>query len=178
MEKSSHTSGFLIKGNNCACDAWFVCFFTFFFTNCAFCRPSTPRNVVFCDISRGFALWVWKPNSADMVSSWHQSFMLCCLSLLTGAEIILCGINRSPTTPINQTASLPGPTVLIRHRTRSNERKVTPTKPPARIFSTRPKPTKVHFGTEDLEEKIKPNLEKWVWGKGEEDGPNKLGKII
>ncbi|XP_017340385.1 probable carboxypeptidase X1 [Ictalurus punctatus] len=112
-----------------------------------------------------------------MVSSWHQSFMLYCLSLLTGAEIILGGINRSPTTPINQTASLPGPTVLIRHRTRSNERKVTPTKPPARIFSTRPKPTKVHFGTEDLEETIKPNLEKWVWGKGEEDGPNKLANL-
>ncbi|KAF4092513.1 hypothetical protein AMELA_G00021860 [Ameiurus melas] len=64
--------------------------------------------------------------------------------------------------------------MLIRHSTRSNERKVTPTKPPVRIFSTSPKPTKVLFGTEDLEEKIKPNLEKRLWGKGE-DGPNKSG---
>ncbi|MCI4385439.1 hypothetical protein PGIGA_G00050530 [Pangasianodon gigas] len=109
-----------------------------------------------------------------MASTWHQSFMLCCLSLLTGAEILLGGINRSPTTPsVNQTPSSSGPTVL-RHSTRSNERKITPTKPPARIFSTSAKPTEVRFGTEDLEEKIEPKLERWVWGKGEEDEPTKL----
>lgn len=68
--------------------------------------------------------------------------------------------------------------MLIRHSTRSKERKVTPTKPPRRIFSSSAKPTVVPFGTEDLEEKIEPNLEKWVWGKGEEGEPTKLGKII
>ncbi|XP_026802811.3 probable carboxypeptidase X1 isoform X2 [Pangasianodon hypophthalmus] len=109
-----------------------------------------------------------------MASTWHQSFMLCCLGLLTGAEILLGGINRSPTSPsVNQTPSSSGPTVL-RHSTRSNERKITPTKPPARIFSTSAKPTEVRFGTEDLEEKIEPKLERWVWGKGEEDEPTKL----
>ncbi|KAB5554246.1 hypothetical protein PHYPO_G00048150 [Pangasianodon hypophthalmus] len=109
-----------------------------------------------------------------MASTWHQSFMLCCLGLLTGAEILLGGINRSPTSSsVNQTPPSPGPTVL-RHSTRSNERKITPTKPPARIFSTSAKPTEVRFGTEDLEEKIEPKLERWVWGKGEEDEPTKL----
>ncbi|MCJ8739660.1 hypothetical protein PDJAM_G00049760 [Pangasius djambal] len=110
-----------------------------------------------------------------MASAWHQSFMLCCLSLLTGAEILLGGINRSPTAPsVNQTPSSSGPTVLSRHSTRSSERKITPTKPPVRIFSTSAKPTEVRFGTEDLEEKIEPNLEKRLWGKGEEDEPTKL----
>ncbi|XP_053095432.1 probable carboxypeptidase X1 isoform X1 [Pangasianodon hypophthalmus] len=112
-----------------------------------------------------------------MASTWHQSFMLCCLGLLTGAEILLGGINRSPTSPsVNQTPSSSGPTVL-RHSTRSNERKITPTKPPARIFSTSAKPTEVRFGTEDLEEKIEPKLERWVWGKGEEDEPTKLANL-
>lgn len=69
--------------------------------------------------------------------------------------------------------------MLIRHGTRSGERKVNPTKPPVRIFSTRAKPTEVfRFGTEDLDEKIEPNLERRVWGKGREDETTKLGKII
>lgn len=100
-----------------------------------------------------------------MASSWHQSLTLCCLSLLTGTQIILGGVNRSPT------PSLPsGVTVLMK--------KVTPTKVPARIFSTSTKPTEIRFGNEDLEEKIEPNLEKRLWGKGEKDKPPKLGKII
>lgn len=95
--------------------------------------------------------------------------MLCCLSFLTGAQIILGGVNRSPTTPfLNQTPLLSGATVLMR--------KGPPTKAPVRIFSTSPKPTEVRFSNEDLQEKIEPNLEKRVWGKREEDKPPKLGK--
>lgn len=68
--------------------------------------------------------------------------------------------------------------MLIRHGTRSKERKVILTKSSRRTLSSKAKPTVVHFGTEDLEEKIEPNLERWVWGKGEEGEPTKLGKII
>ncbi|KAG7335317.1 hypothetical protein KOW79_001913 [Hemibagrus wyckioides] len=104
-----------------------------------------------------------------MASSWHRSFLLCCL--LTGAEIILGGNNRSSTPPpVNQTSS------PIRPGTRNRGRKITPapTKPPARIFSTSAKPTVVQFATEDLEEKIEPNLEKRLWGKGERDESSQL----
>ncbi|XP_060758703.1 probable carboxypeptidase X1 [Neoarius graeffei] len=110
-----------------------------------------------------------------MASSWHQSFMFWCFSLLTGAEIVLGGIHRSSTTPsVNQTSSPYRTTVLIRHGTRSKERKVILTKSSRRTLSSKAKPTVVHFGTEDLEEKIEPNLERWVWGKGEEGEPTKL----
>ncbi|KAK2829059.1 hypothetical protein Q7C36_017049 [Tachysurus vachellii] len=101
-----------------------------------------------------------------MASSWLRSFLLCCL--LTGAEIVLGFNNKIPDSPsVNQT-SFP-----VRHGTRSKVRKVTPapTKPSARIFSTSTKPMVAHFTTEDLEEKIEPNLEKWLWGKGERDEP-------
>ncbi|XP_047656424.1 probable carboxypeptidase X1 [Tachysurus fulvidraco] len=102
-----------------------------------------------------------------MASSWLRSFLLCCL--LTGAQIVLGFNNTIPDSPsVDQTSS------PVRHGTRSKARKVTPapTKPSARIFSTRTKPTVAHFTTEDLEEKIEPNLEKWLWGKGERDEPS------
>ncbi|KAI5097763.1 putative carboxypeptidase X1 isoform X1 [Silurus meridionalis] len=108
-----------------------------------------------------------------MASSCLHSFLLCCLSLLTGAEIVLNGLNRSSSS-VNQTSSPPGATTLTRHIQRSNERKAAPTKPPERIFSTSVKPTVVHFGTEDLEEEIEAKLEKRVWGKGKEDDLTKL----
>lgn len=146
----------------------------------AFCRPSTPRNVVSCAVKKGgvhaHTLQLWKTNSADMASSWH--FMLCCLSLFAGAELVLGARNRSATAPVNQTSSPPGATVLIRHGTRSGERRVSPTKPPVRILSTRAKPEVFRFGTEDLDEEIEPSLERRVWGKGREDETTKLGKII
>ncbi|KAM9457317.1 putative carboxypeptidase X1 [Clarias gariepinus] len=110
-----------------------------------------------------------------MASSWHQSFILCCLGLLTGTEIILGSINRSPTSPsVNQTSRPTGATVLIRHGTKSGEGKVTPTKAPVRSSSTSAKPTVVHFSTEDLEEKIEPNLERRLWGRGKVDEPAEL----
>lgn len=112
-----------------------------------------------------------KTHSAVMASSWLRSFLLCCL--LIGPEIVLGFNNKIPDSPpVNQTSS------PVRHGTRSKARKVTPapTKPSARIFSTSTKPTVAHFTTEDLKEKIEPNLEKWLRGKGERDEPSKSGK--
>ncbi|TTJ38840.1 putative carboxypeptidase X1 [Bagarius yarrelli] len=74
--------------------------------------------------------------------------------------------------PVNQTPS--GPTVPVRPDSRTRGRKVTPTRPPARIFSSSAKPTAVHFPTEDMEEKIEPNLQKRLWGKGEKDESSEL----